>query len=235
MIVLVAGVALLLAFAAYLGRSVAAPVRRVAAAADRLAAGDLSARVEVRGRDELARLARSFNAMADALQEGRDELDSQHHELEVQTAELEDQQQQLAAANDELRAQRDELEHITASLADETERQRLFADFADALAIDAALPDRAATTLRALAGAAGAQVGALYAADGRPDGRHDLVGTLGLDPAALPARLGRDDGLPGRARSGRSSAMSAIGPLTLRQQTRWLAVDVVVLGVILSS
>ena len=29
-----------------------------------------------------------------------------------------------------------------------------------------------------------------------------------------------------------SSAMSAIGPLTLRQQTRWLAVDVVVLGVI---
>jgi hypothetical protein len=29
-----------------------------------------------------------------------------------------------------------------------------------------------------------------------------------------------------------SSAMAAIGPLTLRQQTRWLAVDVVVLGVI---
>ena len=29
-----------------------------------------------------------------------------------------------------------------------------------------------------------------------------------------------------------SSAMSAVGPLTLRQQTRWLAVDVVVLGVI---
>jgi len=215
-VVLVAGVALLLAFAAYLGRSVAAPVRRVAAAADRLAAGDLSARVDVRGRDELARLARSFNAMADALQQGRDELDSQHHELEIQTAELEDQQQQLADANDELRAQRDELEHITASLADETERQRLFAGFADALAIDAALPDRAATTLRALARAAGAQVGALYAAGGRADGRHDLVGTLGLDPASLPPRLGRDDGLPGRAIAERETVAAAHDETTLR-------------------
>jgi signal transduction histidine kinase/CHASE3 domain sensor protein len=215
-VVLVAGVALLLAFAAYLGRSVAAPVRRTAAAADRLAAGDLSARVEVRGHDELARLARSFNAMGEALQESRDELDSQHHELEVQTAELEDQQQQLGDANDELRAQRDELEHITASLAAETERQRLFADFADALAIDAALPDRAATTLRAMADAAGAQVGALYAAGGRADGRYELAGTLGLDPASLPARLGRDDGLPGRAIAERATVTAAHGESTLR-------------------
>src|SRR4051794_37993531 len=68
-IVLVAGVALLLGFAAYLGRAVATPVRRVAEAADRLAAGDLGARVPVHGRDELARLAGSFNAMGDALQE----------------------------------------------------------------------------------------------------------------------------------------------------------------------
>jgi signal transduction histidine kinase/CHASE3 domain sensor protein len=215
-VVLVAGVALLLAFAAYLGRSVAAPARRVADAADRLAAGDLSARVEVRGHDELARLADSFNAMGEALQESRDELDSQHHELEIQTAELEDQQQQLADANDELRAQRDELEHITASLAEETEHQRLFADFADALAIDAALPDRAETTLRALAHAAGAQIGALYAADLRADDRYDLVGTLGLDPSSLPARIGRDGGLPGRAVAERRTVAAGHDATTLR-------------------
>jgi len=215
-IVLVLCVALLLALGAYLSRSVARPVRRVAAAADRLAGGDLGARVPVRGRDELADLARSFNAMGDALQESRDELDSQHGELELQTAALEDRQEQLATANDELRAQRDELEHITTSLADETERQRLFADFADALAIDAALPDRAATTLRALAGAAGAQVGALYATGGRADGRHDLVGTLGLDPASLPPRLGRDDGLPGRAIAERETVAAAHDETTLR-------------------
>jgi signal transduction histidine kinase len=217
-VVLVAAVALMLAFAAYLGRAVAGPVRRVAEAADRLAAGDLSARVEVRGHGELARLGGSFNAMGAALQENRDELDSQHHELEIQTAELEDQQQQLADANDELRAQRDELEHITASLADETERQRLFADFADALAVDAALPDRARTTLGALARAAGAQVGALYAANLRAAGRYDLVGTLGLDPAALPARIGPDDGLPGRAIAEGVTVAAAHDATTLRVQ-----------------
>jgi signal transduction histidine kinase len=196
-IVLVAGVALLLAFAAYLGRAVARPVRRVADAADRLAAGDLGARVPVQGQDELARLAASFNAMGDALQEGRDELDSQHAELEMQTRELEDQQQQLAGANDELRAQRDELEHITGSLADETDRQRRFNDFAETLATDAALGARAQASLRALADAAGAHVGALYAGD--DEGSYELLASLGLERDGLPAAIGPDAGLAGRA------------------------------------
>src|SRR4051794_7586417 len=86
-IVLIVGVALLLGFAAYLGRSVARPGRRTAVAADRPAAGALGARVPVTGRDALARLARSFNAMGDSLQAQRDELDSQNAELENQTAE----------------------------------------------------------------------------------------------------------------------------------------------------
>jgi signal transduction histidine kinase/CHASE3 domain sensor protein len=196
-IVLIAGVALLLAFAAYLGRAVAHPVRRVALAADRLAAGDLSARVPVHGHDELARLAGSFNAMGESLQSGRDELDSQNTELEVQTAELEDQQQQLAAANDELRAQRDELEQITGTLAEDTERQRVFGEFGDELAAHARLEDRARTTLRTLAQAAGAEVGALYAGDdGRPC---ELLATLGLDAASLPERVDEGAGLAGRA------------------------------------
>jgi PAS domain S-box-containing protein len=213
-IVLVAGVALLLALAAYLGRAVAIPVKRVAEAADRLAAGDLGARVPVRGRDELARLARSFNAMGDALQEQRDELDSQNSELEHQTAELEDQQQQLSSANDELRAQRDELEHITASLADETERQRVFNDFADALAAHAALEDRARTTLRALAETAEAQVGALYAAGG-VGGGFELLATLGLERDGLAARIGPDSGLAGRALAERTFVQAAHDEATL--------------------
>jgi signal transduction histidine kinase/CHASE3 domain sensor protein len=212
--VLVAGVALLLAFAAYLGRSVARPVRRVALAADRLAAGDLSARVPVHGRDELARLAGSFNAMGESLQSGRDELDSQNTELEVQTAELEDQQQQLASANDELRAQRDELEQITATLADETERQRAFGEFSDALATHAGLEDRARTTLRTLAEAAGAEVGALYAGDdGRPQ---ELLATLGLEAASLPQRVDEGAGLAGRAIAERRHVEAARDGATLR-------------------
>ena len=217
-IVLVLGVALLLAFAAYLGRAVATPVRRVAEAADRLAAGDLGARVPIRGRDELARLARSFNAMGDGLQESRDELDSQHSELELQTAELEDQQAQLSDANDELRAQRDELEHITASLADETERQRVFVDFSDALAAYAALEDRARTTLRALGETAGAQVGALYAADDASAGGFELLDTLGLERDRLPARIGLDHGLAGRALGERQLVQAARDDVTMRMQ-----------------
>jgi len=213
-LVLVIGVALLLGFAAYLGRAVARPVRRVALAADRLAAGDLSARVPVHGHDELARLAGSFNAMGDSLQSGRDELDSQNTELEVQTAELEDQQQQLASANDELRAQRDELEHVTATLAEETDRQRVFGEFADALAAHAGLEDRARTTLRTLAEAVGAQVGAVYAGDdGRPC---ELLATLGLDAASLPARVDAGTGLAGRALAERSHLEAGHGEAALK-------------------
>jgi signal transduction histidine kinase len=189
-------------------------VRRVANAADRLAGGDLSARVPVHGQDELARLARSFNAMGDSLQSGRDELDSQTTGLELQTAELEDQQQQLAAANDELRAQRDELETVTATLAEETERQRAFSEFADALAEKAELEDRARTALHALAGAVGAQVGALYAGDdGRP---FELLATLGLDAGSLPARVDEGSGLAGRALAERRQVDAAHGDATLR-------------------
>jgi len=43
------------------------PLRRLRAAADRIGAGDFSARVPVEGRDELAQLGTTFNAMADGL------------------------------------------------------------------------------------------------------------------------------------------------------------------------
>jgi two-component system sensor histidine kinase MtrB len=62
LVVLVLGIALLLT------RQVVRPVRVAAETAGRLAAGDLSQRIRVRGADELARLGRSFNSMADSLQ-----------------------------------------------------------------------------------------------------------------------------------------------------------------------
>jgi signal transduction histidine kinase len=65
-------VALLLALLA--ARSVLRPVRRLAAAARGLGAGELDHRVDVRGRDELARLARTFNDTAEALQGSVTEL-----------------------------------------------------------------------------------------------------------------------------------------------------------------
>ncbi|MDR1799907.1 MAG: HAMP domain-containing histidine kinase, partial [Bifidobacteriaceae bacterium] len=54
---------------------VARPVRQAAAAAAKLAGGDLDERLTVKGRDEVATLAWSFNGMAAALQSHIDELE----------------------------------------------------------------------------------------------------------------------------------------------------------------
>ncbi len=69
--VLVSGLALVLlvvAIAMLVTRQVVRPVRVAAQTAGRLAAGDLSQRISVRGADDIARLGRSFNDMAGSLQ-----------------------------------------------------------------------------------------------------------------------------------------------------------------------
>jgi two-component system sensor histidine kinase MtrB len=64
-----AGLVLLLAgIAALVTRQVVRPVRQAAATAERLAAGRLKERMSVRGEDDLATLAASFNRMADTVQ-----------------------------------------------------------------------------------------------------------------------------------------------------------------------
>ncbi len=62
-------VGLLALIALLVTRQVVSPVRLAARTAERLAAGRLEERMEVRGQDELALLAGSFNSMAAALQE----------------------------------------------------------------------------------------------------------------------------------------------------------------------
>ena len=62
-----------LAFAA--SRRVLLPVRRLAQAAQRMSDGDLSVRIEPRGRDELAQLTTTFNGMAAALEGKISELE----------------------------------------------------------------------------------------------------------------------------------------------------------------
>ncbi|HEX7746832.1 MAG TPA: ATP-binding protein [Micromonosporaceae bacterium] len=57
---------------ALLSRRVLRPIDTLTAAAQRLGRGDLTGRVPVRGNDELAELARSFNRMADSLQRGEE-------------------------------------------------------------------------------------------------------------------------------------------------------------------
>lgn len=83
-------VALAAVLAIILARSISRPIREVASAADRVAAGDLSVRVPVSRpsaseRDETARLGRSFNVMADGLErlerQRRDMVADVAHEL----------------------------------------------------------------------------------------------------------------------------------------------------------
>jgi two-component system, OmpR family, sensor histidine kinase MtrB len=60
-------------------RLVVDPVRRAAGSAQRLADGHLEERLVVRGEDDLARLASSFNAMADSLQRQITQLEGLSH------------------------------------------------------------------------------------------------------------------------------------------------------------
>jgi signal transduction histidine kinase len=76
-----ASMALIALFGVVLARSIGRPVRAVAEGASRLAAGDLSLRLPVSGSGEIADLTRSFNAMAERLEESRHELEEQNAEL----------------------------------------------------------------------------------------------------------------------------------------------------------
>jgi PAS domain S-box-containing protein len=78
---LVGALILLAGSAVYLRRAVLRPIRRVATIADSMAAGDLSVRVRSASATELARLAQSFNAMAEELEEGQGRLKEQAAEL----------------------------------------------------------------------------------------------------------------------------------------------------------
>ncbi|CAM4180210.1 two-component system sensor histidine kinase MtrB [Nocardiopsis rhodophaea] len=74
-LVATAMVILLAVIAFAVTRQVVIPVRMAAGSAERLASGDLSERMKVRGEDDLARLAMSFNDMAGNLQEKIHELE----------------------------------------------------------------------------------------------------------------------------------------------------------------
>ena len=67
--------ALLTAVAVVASRRVLRPVRRLAQAAQRMSDGDLSVRIEPKGRDELAQLTTTFNEMAAALESKIGELE----------------------------------------------------------------------------------------------------------------------------------------------------------------
>jgi diguanylate cyclase (GGDEF)-like protein len=89
-VLLVLGLSLVaLGIVTYLfGRSVTGSLRRLTEGADELARGNLRQRVDVRGRDEFARLGESFNRMAAELEQRMAELEDERRRLRETTARL---------------------------------------------------------------------------------------------------------------------------------------------------
>jgi signal transduction histidine kinase len=85
-----------------------APLEHVAKAADAIAAGDLSRRVTVTGRDEISRLGSAFNVMAAHVAESQEVLEARvqarTRELNQSREELQKYAANLSAANSELEA-----------------------------------------------------------------------------------------------------------------------------------
>lgn len=95
----VAGMALLAALLVW--RLVLAPVSRLEGAMNRLAGGDLAARVDIHSNDEMGRLAQSWNALVEELQRARTEIEGWNRTLEQRvrdkTAELERTHERMLA------------------------------------------------------------------------------------------------------------------------------------------
>ena len=71
--------ALIIGIGTVVARLVTTPLKRAALAAEKMAAGDLTSRVEVSGADELARVGQSFNHMARSLEQKVDDLTELSH------------------------------------------------------------------------------------------------------------------------------------------------------------
>jgi two-component system, sensor histidine kinase and response regulator len=97
---------LLVGLAAAFGISthITEPLRRMAETADRIAAGDLTRRAQVRTTDEMGALASAFNVMLDFLEQAQDELAGANQHLEdrvgQRTAELTSAKEELEAAKE---------------------------------------------------------------------------------------------------------------------------------------
>jgi signal transduction histidine kinase/HAMP domain-containing protein len=85
---LVGSLALIALFALYVSQRIVQPIRRVAAATQRFAAGHLDERVPGGGADEIGDLTRNFNVMAESIEHQQLELANQNRSLEHIATEL---------------------------------------------------------------------------------------------------------------------------------------------------
>ncbi|MEZ4519653.1 MAG: HAMP domain-containing sensor histidine kinase [Chloroflexota bacterium] len=130
----------------FIAASVTDGLRELADTADRVAAGDLSARAPVQGRDEVARVTQSFNAMAEQLQAAanqREELEMLRRNLIAWTSHdlrtpLTSIQVRIEALNDGLITDPDTLQHYYQTIrADGLALNRLIDDLFEMAQLEA--------------------------------------------------------------------------------------------------
>ena len=161
-------------FAGYLTRAIVQPVRRTAAMADRLAAGNLGVRTAERGVGEIGVLERSFNTMAGSLEQSREELAASRA--------------RIVAAGDQARRR------IERDLHDGTQ-QRLVSLVLDLRAAEAAVPPELSELKGQLARVADGLTGALEDLRELSRGIHPAVLSEGGLAPALKA-LARRSAVP---------------------------------------
>jgi CHASE3 domain sensor protein/putative methionine-R-sulfoxide reductase with GAF domain len=158
-------------------RTIAVPLRRLAAAAGRVSLGELSVRVPARGVAEVGELAGGFNAMTDS-------LSLQRTELEAQKAELEAQQVQL--------------EESFVALEERKGHIELLQRFGARLAAVSGVSEVSSAALKEFGDAAQAEAGALYLFDERT-GTFPLTARRGTATEDVPGVVRVGDGLAGLA------------------------------------
>ncbi len=158
-------------------REVAGPVRQASRTAARIASGDLQQRVPVRGEDEMAQLAASFNSMADSLSEQISRLENlsmvQRRFVSDVSHELRTPLTTIRMATDVLHDRRAMVDTDTGRtvelLADQVDRfEALLADLLEISRIDAGAvrAEREPRSVSDLAASAVAQVASLAAERG---------------------------------------------------------------------
>src|SRR3954454_6063450 len=130
-------------------------------------------------------MARSFNQMAEALEQSHDELEAQREEVHSYAEELE--------------AQRGELERTIAALDAEKTRVEMTSAFGEAVAAEAGFAPLAHLILNGVADAVRCEAGALYVRDARRGGDLALANRRGVARASLPEIVLPGAGVAGRA------------------------------------
>jgi signal transduction histidine kinase/HAMP domain-containing protein len=115
-IIFIASVIVSIGLSLALRRYVIRPVRLLADATEHISEGDLDLHLPVRGKDEISRLAQSFNRMIGALQRARTQTEEQADALRRQAGELRLTNEQLEEKSYSLSRQKAEIEAANKSL-----------------------------------------------------------------------------------------------------------------------